>query len=121
MGTHKSYDATRCCPFVCDLSSTKDIGQGILVQKIKREHSLDDHGGGVDLAMMMFCLSAIHPKKMTIAIGNVANVMKENGILWFRDYAENDNAQLKFGMLKEAKEDSGGSLVVAGVFWKGFV
>jgi hypothetical protein len=46
--------------------------------------------------MMMFCLSAIHPDKMTTSIQNVANVMRDGGILWFRDYAENDGAQLKF-------------------------
>jgi methyltransferase-like protein 6 len=94
VGTHDSYSKSRCCTFVCDLSSKEE--SKIMDEKILQEHSLDDHGEGVDLAMMMFCLSAIHPDKMEIAINNVANVMKKGGVLWFRDYAENDGAQLKF-------------------------
>ena len=94
VGTSASCDEKRCCPFVCDLSSTE--GGQILQENILSKHTLDKHGKGVDLAMMMFCLSAIHPDKMATSIQNVANVMRDGGILWFRDYAENDGAQLKF-------------------------
>ena len=51
---------------------------------------------GVDLAMMMFCLSAVDPAKHQRAISNVARVMRKGGVLWFRDYAEADHAQLRF-------------------------
>ena len=46
--------------------------------------------------MMMFCLSAIHPDKMRTAVSNVARVMAPGAVLWFRDYAERDHAQIKF-------------------------
>jgi len=95
--THASYTKNRCCAFVCDLSSTGQGGGQTLHEQVVQEHVLDTHGTGVDLAMMMFCLSAIHPDKMSIAIDNVAKVMRRGGVLWFRDYAENDGAQLKFG------------------------
>ena len=94
-----TFNTHRCSPFVCDLSNND--GGLILKKEILVQHALDDHGKGVDLAMMMFCLSAIHPEKMVIAIRNVARVLKKGGVLWFRDYAETDNAQLKFN--KEAR------------------
>ena len=46
--------------------------------------------------MMMFSLSAIDPDKMQQAVRNVAGVLNRGGVLWFRDYAEADQAQLKF-------------------------
>ena len=52
--------------------------------------------GGVDLAMMMFCLSAVDPSKHSQAITNVARVMRPGGVIWFRDYAEADHAQMRF-------------------------
>jgi len=94
MKSAPTLDVNNCVPFVCDLSSKE--GGDILREHVITKHALDDHGTGVDLAMMMFCLSAIHPEKMNQAILNVAKVMKKNSILWFRDYAENDGAQLKF-------------------------
>lgn len=56
-----------------------------------------------DAASLIFCLSAIPPQKHERAIRHVASCIKAGGQLLFRDYAENDDAQLNLlpGCLKE--------------------
>jgi methyltransferase-like protein 6 len=49
-----------------------------------------------DLASLIFVLSAIHPEKHVIALKNIAAILKPNGKVIFRDYAENDHAMLRF-------------------------
>ena len=49
-----------------------------------------------DLASLIFVLSAIHPDKHVIALKNISEILKPNGKLIFRDYAENDHAMLRF-------------------------
>jgi SAM-dependent methyltransferase len=115
------HGGTRCHAFVCDLSAPD--GEYALVQNIlgtegegggggggkqvARPYSVNKveytprapawaPRGGVDLAMMMFCLSAIDPAKHKRAIANVARVMRPGAVLWFRDYAEADHAQMRF-------------------------
>ena len=106
------YGGKRCHAFVCDLSSTD--GEYALVHNIMPSSSRAPHpyivnkveyvpcapewgpAEGVDLAMMMFCLSAVSPEKMKQAVSNVAKVMRPGGVLWFRDYAEADHAQMRF-------------------------
>jgi methyltransferase-like protein 6 len=53
-----------------------------------------------DISTLLFCLSAIHPAKMEIAMGNVAKTLKPGGILLFRDYGRYDEAQLKLGIAR---------------------
>ena len=51
----------------------------------------------VDIASLIFVLSAIHPDKFLQAISGVAAVMKPGGVLVFRDYGLHDMAQIRFG------------------------
>ena len=51
----------------------------------------------VDVASMIFVLSAIHPEKFISALENVASVLKTGGFLIFRDYGLYDMAQIRFG------------------------
>lgn len=52
--------------------------------------------GGVDFALFLFCLSALHPDKMPAAVAKVVAAIKPGGKLFFRDYGRYDQAQLRF-------------------------
>jgi len=76
------YDDSRCCAFTCDITSedtTKNVP-----------------AGSVDIATLIFVLSAIHPDKMVEAVKNVAKTLNSDGILLFRDYGLYDHAMLRF-------------------------
>lgn len=80
--SHEQYDETRCKAFVCDLTADK------LVDNVAPE--------SLDLISAIFCLSAIPPSKLQVAVGNLATVMKKGGLVLFRDYGLYDAAQLRF-------------------------
>lgn len=52
--------------------------------------------GGVDFALLLFSLSALHPDKMKAAVKKVVAAIKPGGKLFFRDYGRYDQAQLRF-------------------------
>ncbi|XP_068426030.1 tRNA N(3)-methylcytidine methyltransferase METTL6 [Clinocottus analis] len=76
------YCPERCSAFQCDL--TKDD---------LRENVPE---GSVDVATLIFVLSAIHPDKMKLALQNISRVLKPGGIVLFRDYGLYDHAMLRF-------------------------
>ncbi|XP_076471853.1 tRNA N(3)-cytidine methyltransferase METTL6-like [Babylonia areolata] len=78
---HQSYDENRCCVFHADITS-----------------GLSDNvpNDSVDIATMIFVLSAIHPDKMLTALSNVLQTLKPGGVLLFRDYGLYDHAMLRF-------------------------
>ncbi|MGH0156698.1 UNVERIFIED_CONTAM: hypothetical protein FKN15_032081 [Acipenser sinensis] len=76
------YSAERCKTFQCDL--TKDD----LLQSIPPD--------SVDVATLIFVLSAIHPDKMHLAVENIYKVLKPGGCVLFRDYGLYDHAMLRF-------------------------
>ena len=51
--------------------------------------------GGMDATLLMFVLSAIHPKDHAAAVANVFATLKPGGLLCFRDYGLYDLAQLR--------------------------
>ncbi|CAI5444257.1 unnamed protein product [Caenorhabditis angaria] len=51
----------------------------------------------VDLATLIFVLSAIHPEKHKIAAENMRNFVKMSGSIVVRDYGINDHAMIRFG------------------------
>jgi len=75
------FDAERCTAFTCDLTS----------------ESVQAKVGGeaMDLCLMIFVLSAIHPDKMVHALQNVAGALRPGGKVLFRDYGLYDMAQLR--------------------------
>ncbi|XP_056376664.1 tRNA N(3)-methylcytidine methyltransferase METTL6 [Hyla sarda] len=76
------YNAETCKAFQCDM--TKDnLTDNIPVDS-------------VDVATLIFVLSAIHPDKMYLAVENIYKVLKPGGCVLFRDYGVNDHAMLRF-------------------------
>ncbi|KAJ1306679.1 hypothetical protein OPQ81_007672 [Rhizoctonia solani] len=52
--------------------------------------------GTVDVVVMVFVLSALHPKEWTQAIKNVYHMLKPGGLVVLRDYGRHDLTQLRF-------------------------
>ncbi|XP_008568941.1 PREDICTED: methyltransferase-like protein 6 isoform X2 [Galeopterus variegatus] len=77
-----SYDTERCKVFQCDL--TKDN----LLDHVPPE--------SVDVVMLIFVLSAVHPDKMRLVLQNIYKVLKPGKNVLFRDYGLYDHAMLRF-------------------------
>ncbi|KAF8517938.1 methyltransferase [Hysterangium stoloniferum] len=83
--SHALYDsppAGRISASVWDLSSPQ-LPQDVLP-------------GSVDIVVMIFVLSALHPKEWRQAIENVHKALKPGGKVVLRDYGRYDLAQLRF-------------------------
>lgn len=80
---NKLFSPDVCEAFVCDIANVELIN-----------HLSPD---SIDIATMIFVLSAIHPSKMIYALKNVYKVLKPGGLLLFRDYGLYDQAMLRFG------------------------
>ncbi|KAI4890695.1 hypothetical protein NFI96_033757, partial [Prochilodus magdalenae] len=76
------YCPERCLAFQCDLTKD-DLRATIPVESL-------------DVATLIFVLSAIHPDKMRQALENLYKVLKPGGIVLFRDYGLYDHAMLRF-------------------------
>ncbi|KAG8763380.1 hypothetical protein FRC11_004255 [Ceratobasidium sp. 423] len=57
-------------------------------------HGVDS--GTVDIVVMVFVLSALHPKEWTQAITNIYHMLKPGGLVVLRDYGRYDLTQLRF-------------------------
>jgi len=77
------YDLLRMKAFVCDV--TRDS----LVSQIPENT--------VDVASLIFVLSAIHPDNFIEALINIRSILKPDGVVVFRDYGLHDMAQIRFG------------------------
>uniref|UniRef100_A0A2C9JZS4 Methyltransferase-like protein n=1 Tax=Biomphalaria glabrata TaxID=6526 RepID=A0A2C9JZS4_BIOGL len=80
--SHSSYDSNHCTVFQADI--TKDDSTATVPMET------------VDIATMIFVLSAIHPDKMIKSIINVAKALKPGGHILIRDYGLYDHAMLRF-------------------------
>ncbi|XP_061604271.1 tRNA N(3)-methylcytidine methyltransferase METTL2 [Phyllopteryx taeniolatus] len=76
------YDAGRCLAFVCDLSD--DCAT----------YPVPD--GSLDVVVLIFVLSALHPDKMRASVSRLARLLKPGGVMLLRDYGRYDMAQLRF-------------------------
>ncbi|XP_057690130.1 tRNA N(3)-methylcytidine methyltransferase METTL6-like [Corythoichthys intestinalis] len=72
----------RCAVFQCDL--TRDDLRDNIPE------------GSVDVATLIFVLSAIHPDKMALAVRNIHRALKTGGAVLFRDYGVHDHAMRRF-------------------------
>ncbi|KAG5462761.1 MAG: methyltransferase like 6 [Olpidium bornovanus] len=76
------YTTDRANAFVCDLTADR------LADSVPP--------GSADLVSAIFVFSAIPPSKMPGAIRNIKEVLKDGGCVLFRDYAQYDQAHLRF-------------------------
>ncbi|XP_032872740.1 tRNA N(3)-methylcytidine methyltransferase METTL6 isoform X2 [Amblyraja radiata] len=79
---NRLYNTERCKAFQCDL--TKDN----LLENVPAD--------SVDVVMLIFVLSSIHPEKMQLALENIYKILKPGGCILFRDYGLYDHAMLRF-------------------------
>lgn len=82
------YTATpggaKCLSTVWDLSSTSELPSGL-------------EPGSVDIIVLIFVLSALHPREWQQAMTNIKTLLKpQTGIVLFRDYGRYDLPQLRF-------------------------
>ncbi|XP_047537319.1 tRNA N(3)-methylcytidine methyltransferase METTL6 [Vanessa atalanta] len=80
--TNKLYDENRMKAFCADLT-TDDLFENV------QEES-------VDIASLIFVLSAIHPSMWSQVAKVAFKVLKPGGVVLFRDYGRYDMAQLRF-------------------------
>lgn len=79
---HNLYDEQYMRAFPCDVTTDEVFG------------TLQE--GSLDIATLIFVLSAIHPDKFATVVGNIFRLMKPGGMVLFRDYGLYDMAQLRF-------------------------
>ncbi|XP_071766909.1 tRNA N(3)-cytidine methyltransferase METTL2 [Centroberyx gerrardi] len=80
--TNPEYDPGRCFAFVHDLSD------------VEANYPVPD--GTLDVVVLIFVLSALHPDKMQASISRLARLLKPGGAMLLRDYGRYDMAQLRF-------------------------
>ncbi|KAG0100755.1 hypothetical protein BGZ93_005322 [Podila epicladia] len=79
---NRAYDPTRGKAFVWDLASD-DIPPEVEPESM-------------DVLVLIFVLSALHPDKWDKAMSNLFKLLKPGGLIVFRDYGRYDMAQLRF-------------------------
>ncbi|KAL8587032.1 hypothetical protein ACOMHN_023422 [Nucella lapillus] len=79
---HRDYDAKRCHGFVWDITD--------------EDAKLPFPPESLDVVIMIFVLSAVHPDKMQLAVNRLALCLKPGGQILIRDYGRYDMAQLRF-------------------------
>lgn len=79
---HNLYNEQYMRAFPCDITTEEVFGT-------LRE-------GSLDIATLIFVLSAIHPDKFATVVDNIFRLMKPGGMVLFRDYGLYDMAQLRF-------------------------
>ncbi|KAF9569252.1 hypothetical protein EC968_002622 [Mortierella alpina] len=79
---NRAYDETRGKAFVWDLASDD------ILPEVEPE--------SMDVLVLIFVLSALHPDKWEQAMNNLYKLLKPGGLIVFRDYGRYDMAQLRF-------------------------
>lgn len=74
-----------------------------LIQLDIVKNDIPDNFKAADYGILMFVLSAIIPKDHLLVVKKIYDAMSDNGILYFRDYARYDMAQIRFSQRKKNK------------------
>ena len=72
-----------CLSTVWDLSSPIALPEGL-------------QPGSVDIIVLIFVFSALHPREWSQAVANIRTLLKPDGVVLFRDYGRYDLPQLRF-------------------------
>ncbi|XP_050302591.1 tRNA N(3)-methylcytidine methyltransferase METTL6 [Anthonomus grandis grandis] len=80
--SNPSYTPERIKVFPCDITSNE------VFDNVQAD--------SLDIATLIFVLSAIHPNKFLACLQNIFKLLKPGGLLLFRDYGLFDMAQLRF-------------------------
>ncbi|XP_059089189.1 tRNA N(3)-methylcytidine methyltransferase METTL2-like [Tigriopus californicus] len=80
----KNFDPERCLPFVCDIGS------------MAAWQACPIPAQSLDVVTMIFCLSALEPEQMGVALSALYDRLKPGGCVLFRDYGQYDLAQVRF-------------------------
>ncbi|KFP32121.1 Methyltransferase-like 2, partial [Colius striatus] len=76
------YDSSRCFAFIHDLCNEQS------------PFPMPDES--LDVVILIFVLSAIHPEKMQRVVTRLSRLLKAGGMILLRDYGRYDLAQLRF-------------------------
>lgn len=76
---HEQYTPRRCHAFTADITASPVLPPQSL-----------------DVVILIFVLSAVHPEKMQAVLNHLAESLRPGGILLLRDYGRYDLAQLRF-------------------------
>lgn len=80
--SNPNFDPNCMNIFNCDIT-TNDVFESVQEKSI-------------DIATLIFVLSAIHPEKFVTTLKTIYKLLKPGGLLLFRDYGLHDMAQLRF-------------------------
>lgn len=80
---YREFDPTRMTCFQHDLGDADQWFDGLAE-------------GSVDVVVLIFVLSALHPDRLPTAISKLYRVLKPGGLILFRDYGRLDLTQLRF-------------------------
>jgi len=92
---NQHYAENRCKAFVCDISDSQ-LELTDLSTKIE--------SNSLDIALMVFVLSAIAPEKFEWVLQKVANALKPGGKLLFRDYGVYDMTHVRYAAKATTKK-----------------
>ncbi|XP_078084486.1 tRNA N(3)-cytidine methyltransferase METTL8, mitochondrial isoform X3 [Mustelus asterias] len=88
--SHPSYNTSQCYAFVHDLCNEAGA-----------TYPFPD--GSIDVILLVFVLSSIHPERMQMVINRLSKLLKPGGMILFRDYGRYDMTQLR---LKKAPDQN---------------
>ena len=86
--SHEQYDPNIIQADVWDVAASPDSENSGLPPGIQE--------GTVDVVLMVFVFSALHPRQWDQAVRNIWRLLKPGGQVLFRDYGRGDLAQVRF-------------------------
>ncbi|XP_032879909.1 LOW QUALITY PROTEIN: mRNA N(3)-methylcytidine methyltransferase METTL8 [Amblyraja radiata] len=90
---HPLYNASQCHAFVHDMCD-----------EATSTYPFPD--GSIDVILLVFVLSSIHPERMQMVINRLSKLLKPGGMILFRDYGRYDLSQLRLKKVTQVMRNS---------------